>query len=81
MATYCLVLTKGTHLVDDDARNRVLAALEHGERIVDIAVDRYQDGRSEPATIVTSHVVAFFPHEDLEEVELPANVTALVRRN
>jgi hypothetical protein len=29
---------------------------------------------------VTAHVVAFFPHETLDDVELPVNVTPLVRR-
>jgi hypothetical protein len=80
MAAYCLVLSKGTHLVDADARARVLDAIERGERVVEIPVDRYHDGSRATATIVTAHVIAFFPHETFDDVELPANVTALVRR-
>ncbi|MDB5028138.1 MAG: hypothetical protein JWO66_1827 [Candidatus Eremiobacteraeota bacterium] len=79
-ATYSLVLSKGTHLVDDDARRRVLDAIERGVRVVEIPVDRYQDGSTTTATVVTAHVVAFFPHETLDDVELPVNVTPLVRR-
>ena len=78
--SYSLVLSKGTHLVDEYARTRVLDAIENGERVVEIAIDRYHDGSSAKATIVTAHVVAFFPHEACEEVELPATVTALARR-
>ncbi len=80
MAAYCLVLSKGMHLVDDDARARVLDAIEKGERTVEVEVDRYQDGLTATAIIVTAHVIAFFPHETFDDVELPANVTALVRR-
>ena len=79
-ASYSLVLSKGTHLIDDDARIRVLDAIENGERVVEIPVDRYHDGTSATATIVTAHVVAFFRHEAFDDIELPANVTALVRR-
>jgi hypothetical protein len=79
-ATYSLVLSKGTHLVDEDGRRRVLDAIERGVRVVDIPIDRYQDGSTTTATVVTAHVVAFFPHETLDDVELPVNVTPLVRR-
>jgi hypothetical protein len=78
-ARYSLILSKGTHLVDENTRRRVLAAIEHGERVVEIPVDRYQDGATTTATVVTSHVVAFFPL-DADEVEYPSNVTPLVRR-
>ncbi|HEX3465705.1 MAG TPA: hypothetical protein VHS78_16770 [Candidatus Elarobacter sp.] len=78
--TYSLILSKGTHLVDDRARARIVDAIEHGERVVEIAVDRFQDGTATTATIVTSHVVAFFPHEALDDVELPENVTPFARR-
>jgi len=78
--TYSLILSKGTHLVDEDARARIVDAIEHGERVVEIAVDRFQDGTATIATIVTAHVVAFFPHEPLDELELPENVTPFARR-
>src|ERR1700704_4072214 len=58
-ARYSLILSKGTHLVDESTRRRVLAAIESGERVVEIPVDRYQDGMTTTATVVTSHVVAF----------------------
>lgn len=79
-AAYSLVLTKGTHLVDEATRARILDAIEHGERVVEIPVDRYQDGTPTTATIVTAHVVAFFPLESADDVELPTNVTPLARR-
>lgn len=78
--TYSLVLSKGTHLVDERARARVVEAIANGERLVEIAVDRFQDGTTTRATIVTSHIVAFFPHEPLDETELPENVTPFARR-
>ena len=78
--TYSLVLSKGTHLVDERARARIVGAIECGERVVEIAVDRFQDGTSTTATIVTAHVVAFFPHEAVEDAELPDNVTPFARR-
>jgi hypothetical protein len=78
-ARYSLILSKGTHLVDETTRRRVLAAIESGERVVEIPVDRYQDGTMSTATVVTSHVVAFFPLE-ADDVEFPNNVTLLVRR-
>ncbi len=79
-AAYSLVLSKGTHLVDEGTRARVLDAIESGARVVEIPVDRYQDGSPTIATIVTAHVVALFPVEDAGDVALPANVTPLVRR-
>jgi hypothetical protein len=79
-ASYSLILSKGTHLVDESTRRRVLEAIEQGERVIEIPVDRYHDGTTTTATVVTAHVIALFAHEALDEVELPANVTALVRR-
>jgi hypothetical protein len=79
-AAYSLVLSKGTHLVDERARACVLDAIESGARFVEIPVDRYQDGSHTIATIVTAHVVAVFPLEDGTDGTLPANVTPFVRR-
>jgi hypothetical protein len=79
-AAYSLVLSKGTHLVDEPARARVLAAIANGERVVEIPVDRYHDGTATTATIVTAHVVAFFPLDAADDIALPANVTPLARR-
>jgi hypothetical protein len=79
-AAYSLILSKGTHLVDEATRARIVAAIANGEPVVEIPVDRYQDGTTTTATIVTAHVVAFFPHELAAELELPANVTPLARR-
>lgn len=78
--SYSLVLSKGTHLVDERTRRRVLAAIEKGERVVEIPVDRYQDGTTTTATVVTAHVIALFPNEPLDGGALPANVTPFVRR-
>ena len=78
-SAYSLVLTKGTHVVDEPARARLLDAIETGARTVEVALDRYQDGCRTTATVVTAHVVALFPLDD-EEGTLPANVTPLVRR-
>ena len=78
-AQYSLILSKGTHLVDERTRRRVLDAIERDERIVEIPVDRFHDGTSSTATIVTAHVVAFFPLDDLDDIELPSNVTPLRR--
>ena len=78
-ARYSLILSKGTHLVDEGTRLRILAAIENGDRVVEIPVDRYQDGMTTTATVVTSHVVAFFPLE-ADDVEFPSNVTPFVRR-
>ena len=79
-AAYSLILSKGTHLVDERARARIVDAIANGERVVEIPVDRYHDGATTTATIVTAHVVAFFPLELPGEIELPANVTPLARR-
>jgi hypothetical protein len=79
-ARFSLILTKGTHLVDESTRRHILAAIENGARVVEIPVDRYQDGMTTTATVVTSHVVAFFPLDARDDVELPSNVTPLVRR-
>jgi hypothetical protein len=77
---YSLILSKGTHLVDERARERIVEAIANGERVVEVPVDRYHDGTATTATIVIAHVVAFFPHDALEEIALPANVTPLARR-
>jgi hypothetical protein len=79
-ARYSLILSKGTHLVDESARRHILAAIENGERVVEISVDRYQDGTTTTATVVTSHVVAFFPLDADHDVALPSNVMPLLRR-
>ena len=79
-AAYSLVLSKGTHLVDERARAQIVEAIANGERVVEVPVDRYQDGTATTATIVTAHVVAFFPHDALEDIDLPANVTPFARR-
>jgi hypothetical protein len=79
-ARYSLILSKGTHLVDESARRHILAAIENGERVVEISVDRYQDGTTTTATVVTSHVVAFFPLDADDDVALPSNVMPLLRR-
>jgi len=79
-AAYSLVLSKGTHLVDERARDRLLAAIEGGERVVDVVVDRYEDGTPTTATIITAHVVAIFPVDAGDGAMLPSNVTPLVRR-
>jgi hypothetical protein len=81
-AAFSLVLSKGTHLIDDGARTRVLEAIEAGARVVEIDVDRYHDGACTTATIVTAHVVALFPLDDDEATLATAasNVTPLVRR-
>jgi hypothetical protein len=79
-ARYSLILSKGTHLVDESARRHILAAIDRGERVVEIAVDRYQDGMTTTATVVTSHVVAFFPLDVADEGAMPSNVTPFVRR-
>ncbi len=76
-ASYSLVLSKGTHLVDADARRRILEAIDRGERVVEITLDRYQDGAATAATIVTAHVIAFFAHEPLDDAALPPNVTPI----
>ena len=79
-ARYSLILSKGTHLVDERARRQILAAIENGERVVEIVLDRYHDGTTTTATVVTSHVVAFFPLDADDDLALPSNVTQLVRR-
>jgi hypothetical protein len=79
-ATYSLILSKGTHLVDERARARIVDAIAKGEPVVEIPVDRYHDGTTATATIVVSHVVAFFPHEAADELDVPTNVTPLLRR-
>jgi len=78
-AGFSLVLSKGTHVIDDDARARLLAAVESGARIVEVEVDRYADGTASRATIVTAHVIAIFPIED-DVAALPANVMPFARR-
>ena len=79
-ASYSLILSKGTHLVDESTRRRVLDAIERGERILEIPVDRYHDGSTTTAIVVTAHIIALFAHDDAEDDDLPANVTPLVRR-
>ena len=79
-ASYSLILTKGAHVVDETTRLRVLEAIEAGRRVVEIPVDRFADGTTTTATILTAHVVAFFPHDSPDDAELPLNVTPLVRR-
>jgi hypothetical protein len=79
-ASYSLILSKGTHLVDESTRRRILDAIANGEPVVEIPVDRYHDGTAINATVVVAHVVAFFPHEQLDDAELPLNVTPIGRR-
>lgn len=78
-ASYSLILSKGTHLVDASTRTRVLDAIAQGEPVVEIPVDRYHDGTRTMATLVVAHVIAFFPHDALEEIDVPTNVTPLRR--
>jgi hypothetical protein len=79
-ASYSLILSKGTHLVDESTRRLVLEAIESGERLIEIPVDRFHDGTTTAATVVTAHVIALFAHERPDDVELPPNVTAIGRR-
>ena len=79
-ASYSLILSKGTHLIDEDTRARIVDAIANGEPVVEIPVDRYHDGTRTLATVVVAHVVALFPHDSLDDVEVPTNVTPLLRR-
>jgi hypothetical protein len=79
-ASYSLILSKGTHLVDEGTRVRILDAIASGEPVVEIPVDRYHDGTRTTATVVVAHVVALFPHDSPDDVEVPTNVTPLLRR-
>lgn len=79
-ASYSLILSKGTHLVDERTRARIVDAIANGDAVVEIPVDRYHDGTRTLATVVVAHVVAFFPHDAPDDVELPTNVTPFPRR-
>jgi len=79
-ASYSLILSKGTHLVDECTRRRILDAIAQGETVVEIPVDRYHDGTRTMATLVVAHVIAFFPHDSPDDAEVPTNVTPFVRR-
>jgi hypothetical protein len=77
---FSLVLTKGTHLIEDSTRSTVLAAIESGRKVVEIPVDRFHDGNSTIATIIISHIVALFPISDDQDVEVPLNVFHIARK-
>jgi|GEM_PF-3166348 len=79
-ASYSLILSKGTHLVDERTRGLIVDAIAKGEPLVDIPVDRYHDGTTTVATVVVAHVIALFPHDALDADDMPSNVTPLVRR-
>ena len=79
-ASYSLILSKGTHLIDESTRARIVDAIANGEQVVEIPVDRYHDGTRTLATLVVAHVIAFFPHDSPDDADVPTNVTPLVRR-
>ncbi len=68
-ASYSLILSKGTHLVDERTRGLIVDAIAKGEPLVDIPVDRYHDGTTTVATVVVAHVIALFPHDALDADE------------
>ncbi|MBV9439831.1 MAG: hypothetical protein JOZ24_07555 [Candidatus Eremiobacteraeota bacterium] len=76
--TYSLVLTRGTHLIDEGTRASILHALDCGERTVDVALDRGHAGFEAEATVVCAHVVALLKHAPPpQDEEIAANVTPL----
>jgi len=64
---YTLVLTKGTHRVDQDTADLLCEAIERGERKISVDVDTACDGFSRSAMIIfTSHVVALIAEEGVD---------------
>jgi hypothetical protein len=86
-AGYTLILSKGTHLVSDDAAEGILEAIRSGEPLIRVDLDLF--GRSavrRETTIVTSHVVALtknLPRESARQCSSPGNdatITPIQRR-
>jgi hypothetical protein len=68
---YTLILTQGVHVVRGDVADAIRAAIDNGERTVEVDVDLFGGPNSSRRTlIVTAHVVA------LVEAKLPTRETA-----
>lgn len=64
--SYTVVLTKGAHTVGADDANAILAAIQSGEKLVNVALEMYPGSNEvRPTTLVTAHVIA------VSEVETP----------
>ena len=57
--TFTLVLTQGVHVVRGDVAEIIRAAIDQGERLVDVDIDLFGGpGSSRRTTLATAHVVA-----------------------
>lgn len=80
-----LVLTQGTHVIDDPTAVEVERALEAGAKAVDVVIDMTGGGNTlSRARISMAHVIAVIRHQEMsnELHDFPAggNVYALSRR-
>jgi len=75
-----LVLTQGTHLIDDESAIAVEKALELGAHSVDVDIDLTGSGNVvSRARISMAHVVAVIRHQAVPSLQVPtdSNVYAL----
>jgi len=78
--TCTLVLTQGTHVIDEGSASAVEQALEAGSRAVDISIDMTGSGNVLSfARISVAHVISVIRHPASPVLDLPddSNVYAL----
>jgi len=62
---YTLVLSNATHAISADDANLILAAVESGQRTVEVQLDLFGDGTSlRTVRLMTRHVVMLFHNAD-----------------
>ena len=82
MASYTLILSRGTHFVNETDGEAILTAIANSEPTVTVDLDMIGDGfLKRGVRLATAHVVAVIPNDDDEETDdqIPfgPNVTAL----
>ncbi len=68
---YTLILTQGVHTIDQDGYDAIRAAVERGDKFVDVQLDFF--GKSEyatSATLIVWHVVAMAESNSIGEKEV-----------
>jgi hypothetical protein len=63
-SSYSVVLTQGGHTVRAEDAERILQAIEDGQKLVGVHVELYPGAvQVRPATLVTAHVMTVSPIE------------------
>jgi len=79
-ASYTVILTKGVHLVDRAAADAIRAAIENGDRTVEVTLDPLGNADVNRRTLVAvRHIIALAENGRDVAGPMPANVAPLQR--